>query len=165
MARELLLIRHGIAVERGSTATDEERALTAEGRARTRKELQRMEKLDLGCGPLVSSPLVRARQTAELALQLGLGDTLSFSEALAPGQDPMPLLLELLEEPWKRLGLFGHEPDLSQLASHLLGCSTNSIQIKKAGAVLLELELPQPEPGSCQLRLLLSPKVLLEGKN
>ena len=39
MARELLLIRHGIAVERGSTATDEERALTAEGRARTRKVL------------------------------------------------------------------------------------------------------------------------------
>ena len=44
MARELLLIRHGIAVERGSTATDEERALTAEGRARTRKVLQRLEK-------------------------------------------------------------------------------------------------------------------------
>ena len=37
MARELLLIRHGIAVERGSTATDNERALTTEGRARTRQ--------------------------------------------------------------------------------------------------------------------------------
>ena len=39
MARELLLIRNGIAVERGSTATDEERALTSEGRARTRRVL------------------------------------------------------------------------------------------------------------------------------
>ncbi len=45
MARELLLIRHGIAVERGSTATDEERALTTEGRARTRQVLKRLLRL------------------------------------------------------------------------------------------------------------------------
>ena len=82
MARELLLIRHGIAVERGSTATDEERALTSEGRARTRRVLERLERLGLACGPLVSSPLVRARQTAELALERKLGKSLSFSDLL-----------------------------------------------------------------------------------
>ena len=73
MARELLLIRHGIAVERGSTATDDERALTTEGRARTRQVLKRLLRLELSCDSLISSPLIRARQTAELALQLGLG--------------------------------------------------------------------------------------------
>ena len=164
MTRDLLLIRHGIAVERGSTATDAERALTSEGRARTRRVLQQLERLDLACGPLVSSPFMRARQTAELALQLGLGDTLSFSDALAPGQDPLPLLREVLGDPWQRLGLFGHEPDLSQLASHLLGCSTNSVQLKKAGAALLELDTEDLQPGCARLRLLLSPKVLLLGK-
>ena len=166
MARELLLIRHGIAVERGSTATDEERALTAEGRARTRKVLQRLLRLELGCDSLLSSPLIRARQTAELALQLGLGDTLNFREELSPGQDPLPLLQELLADTWKRVAIFGHEPDLSQLASHLLGCSTNSLQLKKAGVALVELDqgLPRLEPGSGQLKLLLSPKVLLEAK-
>ena len=110
--------------------------------------------------------MIRARQTAELALQLGLGDTLNVRDELAPGQDPLPLLQELLAEEWKRVAIFGHEPDLSQLASHLLGCSTNSLQLKKAGVALLELEpgVPQLEPGSGQLKLLLSPKVLLEGK-
>jgi phosphohistidine phosphatase len=162
MARELLLIRHGIAVERGSTATDEERALTSEGKARTRKVLERLEKLGLACGPLVSSPLVRAKQTAELALERKLGQSLSVSDALAPGQDPMPLLQKLLQEPWERLGLVGHEPDMGQLASFLLGCQTQSLQLKKAGIALLELDEPLLEPGAAQLRLLLSPKVLLE---
>ena len=60
MTRDLLLIRHGIAVERGSTATDAERALTSEGRARTRRVLQQLERLDLACGPLVSSPFKAA---------------------------------------------------------------------------------------------------------
>ena len=164
MARELLLIRHGIAVERGSTATDEERALTSEGRARTRRVLERLERLGLACGPLVSSPLVRARQTAELALERKLGKSLSFSEALAPSQNPMPLLRELWEEPWERVGLIGHEPDMGQLASHLLGCQTLGLQLKKAGVALLALDEPLLEPGSGQLRLLLSPKVLLDGK-
>jgi phosphohistidine phosphatase len=163
MARELLLIRHGIAVEPGTTATDQERALTSEGRARTRKVLQKLERLDLCCGPLLSSPLVRARQTAALALELKLGKTLSFSDALAPGQNPLPLLWEQLEEPWERLGLVGHEPDLSQLASHLLGCSTQSLQLKKAGVALLALEEPLLQAGGAQLRLLLTPKVLLGG--
>ena len=63
------------------------------------------------------------------------------------------------------MAIFGHEPDLSQLASHLLR-STNSLQLKKAGVALLELEpgVPQLEPGSGQLKLLLSPKVLLRAK-
>jgi phosphohistidine phosphatase len=165
MTSELLLIRHGIAVVRGSTATDEERALTSEGRARTRKVLQQLKRLDLKCGPLVSSPLVRARQTAELALELGLGDSLSFSDSLAPGHDPLQLLAELLENPWERLGIVGHEPDLSQLASYLIGCQTLGIQLKKAGVALLQLDEPLLQAGSSQLRLLLSPKVLVEGKN
>ena len=106
---------------------------------------------------------MRARQTAALALELKLGKTLSFSDALAPGQNPLPLLWEQLEEPWERLGLVGHEPDLSQLASHLLGCSTQSLQLKKAGVALLALEEPLLQAGGAQLRLLLTPKVLLGG--
>jgi phosphohistidine phosphatase SixA len=57
----------------------------------------------------------------------------------------------------------GHEPDLSQLASHLLGCSTQSLQLKKAGVALLALEEPLLQAGGAQLRLLLTPKVLLGG--
>jgi phosphohistidine phosphatase len=74
----------------------------------------------------------------------------------------MPLLQKLLQEPWERLGLVGHEPDMGQLASFLLGCQTQSLQLKKAGIALLELDEPLLEPGAAQLRLLLSPKVLLE---
>jgi phosphohistidine phosphatase SixA len=53
---------------------------------------------------------------------------------------------------------------MGQLASHLLGCQTLGLQLKKAGVALLALDEPLLEPGSGQLRLLLSPKVLLDGK-
>ncbi len=76
------------------------------------------------------------------------------------------MLQELLAEEWKRVAVFGHEPDLSQLASHLLGCSTNSLQLKKAGVALIELEpgLPQLEPGNGQLKLHCQPQSAAGGQ-
>ena len=70
--RELLLVRHGIAEERAEAADDAQRSLTPEGRERTIAQLRSLVELDLNCDLVLSSPLVRARQTAELAVQVGL---------------------------------------------------------------------------------------------
>ena len=65
---ELLLLRHGLAEERAGAADDGQRGLTPEGRERTARVIQRLVTLDLACDVVLSSPLVRARQTAELAV-------------------------------------------------------------------------------------------------
>ena len=90
--RELLLWRHGIAEERHPDRPDAERALTAEGSRRTAAVAQELKRLQLCCDPLLSSPLRRAAQTAELGVAAGLASGFAIEASLAPGGDPRPLL-------------------------------------------------------------------------
>ena len=164
---ELILLRHGIAEPRGSGVQDRLRALTPEGRERTRRICQRACQLGLMAPSLVSSPLVRAHQTGDIAVEAGLARTLSCSEALAPGADPWSLLQEWWsqgsgDQP-RRLILVGHEPDLGLLACRLIAAPPGAVALKKAGiAVLSWAKAPSPSQaqGSAQLQLLLTPKVL-----
>jgi phosphohistidine phosphatase len=165
-ALELLLLRHGIAEERGAAIPDAARALTARGRARSRAVLQRLAQHDLRAVRLLSSPLRRARETAELALSAGLAPSLELAEALAPGGEALaalPAWLESLEAPagaLPRLLLVGHEPDLSNLAARLIGAPPGSLELRKAGLAVLRLPR-SAAPGQATLRLLLSPRLLI----
>jgi phosphohistidine phosphatase len=170
--RELLLLRHGIAEERSNDLDDAQRALTPEGRERTARQLQRLVELDLACDLVLSSPLVRTRQTAELAVVAGLAPELELAAALAPLADPLPMLERWLgpvspRSGWRRLALVGHEPDLSTLAALLIGvpmaAAPQALRLKKAGAALLQLTPGAPAGllGSARLELLLPPRVLL----
>ena len=169
---ELLLLRHGIADDRLEGQDDAQRSLTLEGRERTTRVVERLVGLDLSCDLVLSSPLVRARQTAELAVAGGLAPELELAAALAPLADPLPLLERWLgplspRPGWKRLALVGHEPDLSTLAALLIGVpmtqAPQALQLKKAGAALLQWSAPPAGslPGSARLALLLPPRALL----
>ena len=164
---ELLLLRHGIAEERRSGLDDEARNLTAEGRMRTETVLRRARLLDLDVQLLFSSPLTRARQTAEIAVAVGLAPSWQAAAALAPGGDCLGWLdacLGSLPLPTGgRVGLVGHEPDLGLLAAQLLGARPGAIALRKAGLLLVSLD-PLREPGGPwkgQLSLLLRPRILL----
>ena len=172
----LLLVRHGIAEDRSEDRPDGLRALTPAGRRRTSAVLERAVALGLAVDRLVSSPLVRARQTAELALGAGLAPSLELATALEPGADPLPLLARWLASTPKpvapqplgggrsaggdqpaaadslgvlplSMALVGHEPDLGDLAATLLGAPPGSIALRKAGLALLVL------PRSAQVRI------------
>ena len=164
--RELLLLRHGIAEERRVDLPDGSRALTAEGRLRTEAVLQRLLELGLGCDLLLSSPLTRARQTADLARLAGLAPDLELAAALEPAGEIGPLLQLWLGDSsprpgWRRLALVGHEPDLGLLAARLIGAPAGAVTLKKAGVALVAL----PEDGrAARLKLLLSPRSLLAGR-
>ena len=164
--RELLLLRHGIAEERRVDLPDGSRALTAEGRLRTEAVLQRLLELGLGCDLLLSSPLTRARQTADLARLAGLAPDLELAAALEPAGEIGPLLQLWLGDSsprpgWRRLALVGHEPDLGLLAARLIGAPAGAVTLKKAGVALVAL----PEDGrAARLPLLLSPRSLLAGR-
>jgi len=183
----LLLLRHGIAEERqeGRADADGERALTAAGRRRTAAMLEKAVALGLGVERLIASPLVRARQTAEIAVAVRLAPALELATALEPGGDPLPLLATWLapdgatnpvRPSLQSLALVGHEPDLGDLASRLLGAPAGSIRLRKAGLALLEwsgpgslaplapergMVLARPDLGQWQMQLLLAPRILL----
>jgi phosphohistidine phosphatase len=164
---ELLLLRHGIAADAVADPAldplqvDGARPLTAAGRRRTAGVLQRLLTLELTCDQLFTSPLLRARQTAELAVQAGLAPALAQAEALAPGGDAAAWLQQcsagqVLDG--QRWALVGHEPDLSSLAAGLIGAPAGSLQLKKAGVILLDWSAEQ---AAARLLLLLTPRVLL----
>jgi phosphohistidine phosphatase len=165
----LLLLRHGIAQERCPDRADGDRALTSRGRCRTRAVLDRLMERGLRVDRLISSPLVRAFQTAQIAVEAGLADAVETGADLAPGGDPLASLAGWLRpDPGdprpQRLMLVGHEPDLSLLAARLLGAPAGSLALRKAGLAQLALPLGDScgEPlGPAVLELLLRPSMLL----
>ncbi|OCQ99554.1 phosphohistidine phosphatase SixA [Nostoc sp. MBR 210] len=163
---ELYLIRHGIAQERQAGIKDEERELTKEGRQKTEKVAQRLLKLDLQFNLIVASPLVRARQTAEILVATGLGSQLEESSHLAPGGHFSNWLVYWLEPknyaPNTQLAVVGHEPDLSNWAEILLwGEVKGCLVLKKAGMIGVKLPEAGAVVGRSQMFWLTPPKYLL----
>jgi phosphohistidine phosphatase len=140
---DLLLLRHGIAEPREEGRSDAARALTAAGRRRCAAVLTRLRQRGLAADLMLSSPLVRARQTAELAVQTNLAPSLVLAEDLMPGGDPLSQLATWLAVVPARSGqrprllLVGHEPDLGDLASALIGAPAGAITLRKSGLALL----------------------------
>lgn len=142
----LFLLRHGIAVERGTSGyeKDADRSLTPKGERRLGQIADAMEGMGLTFGLILSSPYVRARQTAEIVADtLGLKKKLEFSEALTPDGDAKALIAALNELDPKpdNVLLVGHEPFLSGLISTLTsGEPRVGIDFKKGGLCKLEVE-------------------------
>lgn len=162
---EVYLIRHGIATEREINTKDEERSLTDEGRRKTQQVAQKLAALGLRFHLILTSPLVRARQTAEILRSSGLGSQIEEFACLAPDGD-LHLWLGWLSQQQHstdtQLAMVGHEPDLGQWAEILVwGEARAGLVLKKAGIIGLML----PETGSpvsrSQLFWLTPPKFLL----
>lgn len=161
---ELYILRHGIAAEKGDPKypKDEDRPLTEEGQKKTLKVARRMKELGLGFDLILSSPLARARQTAEIAASvLGCKNKLKFTTHLAPEGNKKTLLREIGRR--RSVLLVGHEPYLSELISTFLsGTAGLRIELKKAG--LCKLAVNRLRYGRCAtLEWLATPKLLTGG--
>lgn len=160
---EIYLLRHGIAVERGTRGFEDDfaRPLTPKGRRQLRKTATAIKKLASKFDLILSSPLLRAKQTAEIVAKgLKCQKRLRFTNALAPGGLASILIRQLTREkdtPGKVL-LVGHEPDMSRLISLLVaGNKGTQIDFKKGG--LCKLEADALRDGQCAtLVWLLTPK-------
>jgi phosphohistidine phosphatase len=127
---DLYLIRHARAIDADSRP-DEERPLTAEGRRHALDVGAAMARHGVQLSLIVSSPLVRAVETAELvAVATGYGSGLEVAAALSPEASFARLLHEVLEphadEP--ALALVGHEPSIGHFLATLIGRSRMSMQ-------------------------------------
>lgn len=157
---ELYLVRHAVAAERGSEwADDTRRPLTDKGIARFRQAVRGLAAIRLDLDTVVTSPLVRAVQTARL-LASGLSSHPPVVEVadLAPGHPSATLLTALRKIPGTRLGLVGHEPDLGLLAAYLIG-SRRPIPFRKGGVARIDVS-SLTQAGSGTLRWLLTPRLL-----
>ena len=162
---ELYLIRHGIAQERQLEIQDEVRSLTAAGRQKTQKVAKRLAELGLQFELILTSPLVRSQQTAEILLAAGLSSQIITTDALAPEGDIHNWLHWLAQQqfsPESKLALVGHQPDLGQWAEILAwGKATAALVLKKAGIIGLTLPATGLPAGRSQLFWLTPPKFLL----
>jgi phosphohistidine phosphatase len=158
---ELYLIRHGLAAVRGDEYPDDaKRPLTSAGISKLKKEAAALVDLDVTFDVILTSPLVRCRQTAEIfATTVRSKPTIVNTDALAPGGTFGALLDELGRHGRReRLALVGHEPDIGQLACRLLGAK-RSLEFKKGAICRIDvLALPPTAPG--HLRWYATPRML-----
>ncbi|GLI37171.1 phosphohistidine phosphatase SixA [Geobacter hydrogenophilus] len=137
---KLYLIRHGEAVERSEEIREEDRWLTAAGRDGVRANVRRLAKKVAVPDVIVTSPLVRAVQTADiLAEVLGFEGEVRVSQELAPGFSVEALfrLASACESP-RSLAVVGHEPDLGRVLARLLGLE-GALPFKKGAIVALKV--------------------------
>ena len=138
----LYLLRHGIAEDHGSRP-DDERELTEEGKEKTRSIMDAVKKMKLFAPDLViSSPLIRAKQTAEIAMEsFAKGAQFELDDAVKSGAevtDTMALVVKWSKK-YQHIMLVGHEPHLSSFGSALLGSPTPVIEMKKAALAKFEI--------------------------
>lgn len=160
---QVYLVRHGIAAQRGTYSNDEKRPLTNQGRQKTVKVAKRLLSVGVKFDLILSSPLVRASQTAEILQQVGLSATIDIFSPLKPEGDIEQWLTWL--QSWQShnangtLALVGHQPDLGNWAEMLIwGTIKQQIVVKKSGVIGLQLPNIGTPISRCTLFLLLSPK-------
>jgi phosphohistidine phosphatase len=158
---EIWILRHAKAEEGGPDTPDEERALTPAARTRMRSAARAIARLEPKFDAILTSPLRRARQTAEpVAQALGQGKDLIETVALAPGADPGEILREIERRRRKRVLLVGHMPHLGELLGYLLtGRPNTPIEMKKGALACVEFEGETPKPPGT-LTLFLTSKAL-----
>jgi len=157
-AKRLYFLRHGLADRSAWNGSDYERPLTPTGRDRMIHEAKSMANLNLSLELILTSPLARAYQTAEIvAEQLDLIEHLQVEERLGLGFGSADLAATLAENSSaEHIMLVGHEPDFSLTISEITG--GGDIVCKKGS--LARIDLFSSEPPAGQLVWLIPPKVL-----
>jgi len=138
----LYLVRHAIAAERGDDwPDDDKRPLTERGISRFKEAVGGLKSLDVEIDEIFTSPLVRAKQTADLLASGVRGKpSVKFLDALSPGHSPPSVLAQLAKgAKRRRIALVGHEPGLGELAAHLIGAG-RALPFKKGGICRIDVE-------------------------
>jgi phosphohistidine phosphatase len=156
----LYLIRHAEAVPQGQDGVerDEDRPLTPAGQEQCCRVAKALRARGVKLEKVLTSPLLRAKQTAEGILS-NWGEqppALEESEYLAPEGRKKKLLRELLALGEEEVAVVGHNPDMSELIGWLIGDKDAHVSLAKAGVACIEFE-GSPTKGSGVLAWLVGP--------
>lgn len=144
---QLLLIRHGKAEAHGHPRGDGARDLATKGEEQSRKVGKFLKDHELVPDMALTSPLVRARRTAEIVCEIAGADPPVVENWLGCGMRADVALKELAayNDSCRVVAIFGHEPDFSMLAEHIIGADPGGVRVKKASVILLEIDPPHRE--------------------
>jgi phosphohistidine phosphatase len=174
----LYLIRHAIAIvgeasrhenrdltNSDTIGDDESRPLTKLGRKKMAQVADRLQKSGLKFDLIMTSPLVRARQTADILMESQLGSDLEISPDLAPAGN-LPAWLDdwgsrSPDRQLSTIALVGHAPNLSEWAELLIFDKiTDRLILKKGGVIGLKFSESRIAIGTAQLYCSIPPKFL-----
>jgi phosphohistidine phosphatase len=158
---ELYLIRHGVAAERGEEYPDDsKRPLTSDGIARLKKEAKALVELGVEFDQLLSSPLVRAKQTADVFSESMKGKPpIAIIDSLTPAGSPAAVIQDLGKYMRKaRIALVGHEPNMGELAAFLIGAKV-PLPFKKGAICRIDFAIFPPK-GKGELCWFVTPRML-----
>jgi phosphohistidine phosphatase len=160
---KIYIVRHAIAVPHGTPGVEEDqRPLTPEGVKKMRKAALGLRALEVEPGLVLSSPLPRARQTAEILVEELGKPRLQFSNSLAPGGRRADLYEELSRLKTVDAMLVGHQPSLGEIAGEIAwGSAEHYLELKKGGACAIDMEQLRPKPRGILLWLA-TPSMLRE---
>lgn len=157
----LYVVRHAIAAERGDEFPDDtKRPLTTDGITRFRQAVEGLGSLGVKLDQILTSPLVRARQTADILAEMLPGrPPVTEVKALAPGSSVASAITALGEFGRRSsIALVGHEPGIGELAARLVG-ARQAFSFRKGAVCRIDVTaLPLAGPGT--LRWFLTPKML-----
>jgi phosphohistidine phosphatase len=160
---ELLLIRHALACKRDPLRwkADALRPLSPRGMRRFRRAAAGLKRLVEPPALVISSPLARARQTANILRRVAGWPAPRILAAVAPGGSTERLLARLSGKNVDRLAVIGHEPELGRLLACCLGGSAARISIEfRKGAVACVAFDSDVMAGRGSLRWLMPPRAL-----
>lgn len=153
---DLILLRHGLA-EDSHPEGDFPRALVDKGREQARRAAKLLKGAGLLPEIVLTSPLVRARQTAEEFCQTAGMPGAVIQGWLACGMSPETAMTELTAyRDFKTVAIVGHEPDFSELIQWILGAGGGGVEVKKGAVACLRIS-PPAQHGV--LRYLVPPKL------
>jgi phosphohistidine phosphatase len=158
---EIYLVRHGVAQLRRPDRRDEDRTLTRDGRKKTVRAFRGLRKLGVArLDRILSSPLVRAWETAKILSDEIDADGPRVEGSLAPGGEPASLLARIAREAGdEKIALVGHQPDLGRFATWLTAGSGRGLELGKAGVARIDID-GTVAPGRGELVWLLPPRAL-----
>jgi phosphohistidine phosphatase len=168
---DLLIVRHAIAFERNPRRwpDDGERPLTPEGMVRARKAAAGLKEISERPRCVLSSPLVRAKQTATILTEFAGWPKATECAALAPDVAPDEVFAALAEQKEKLVAVVGHQPGLGRLLAACLpaqgrgGVTPGAFELKKMGVALVSFR-STPRAGGGVLQWLLPPRILRAAK-
>ena len=155
----IYILRHGVAEEAARGGSDAARALTAVGKQKLRTVLERAREAGVRPSIILTSPLKRALETAEMAAAvLDVKRGLVKTNALAPSSTPQRVWNEIRAQRTDRVLIAGHEPLLSQVVGFLLRCPALQLDLKKGALVSLDVDTGESGPRGT-LKWVLTPKL------
>jgi phosphohistidine phosphatase len=157
---EIYLLRHGIAEDRAASGRDADRRLTEEGRAKLHSVLERAHSAGVIPSLILSSPLRRAIETAEIAArELGYEGKIVRAAALEPDSSPNKVWGEIRKHRDETAILVaGHEPLFSATVAWMLGSTRAMVHFRKGALVRLDVESLGTTPAAV-LEWMLIPKL------